>query len=154
MTGKLTKRFLSKIKTNNTDCWLWTASINQHGYGQFSVEGKPCRAHRVSYEMFVGEIPHGMYVLHSCHVRNCVNPKHLRVGSQADNMRDMSKAGRGYCGDVHHKSSLTIEHVNKIRVLAKSGTISQKRIGDMFGVTQSAVSSICIGRTWSKDGEL
>lgn len=71
-------------------CWIWNGSINNKGYGQ--LNGK--YAHRVSYELVKGPIPEGMYLLHSCDVPCCVNPAHLRPGTQKDNMRDAAERGR------------------------------------------------------------
>lgn len=60
-------------------CWLWTASENGRGYGQFSVGGKPCKAYRFAYEAYRVPIPEGMTVDHLCRNRLCVNPDHLEV---------------------------------------------------------------------------
>lgn len=80
-------------------CWLWTGVLNRSGYGQTRPPGtggnKRVLAHRVSYEAFVGPIPPGLFVCHSCDVRCCVNPDHLFVGVNLDNCRDMASKGRG-----------------------------------------------------------
>ena len=80
------------------DCWMWSAALNRQGYGQFHdrVGGglKMVRAHRYSYEVFVGPVPEGEFVCHSCDVRDCVNPDHLWTGTAADNNRDMMEKGR------------------------------------------------------------
>jgi hypothetical protein len=85
--------FLSYVDTEGPDdCWEWVGSKAQNGYGLYS--GKPhgvpksMSAHRRSYELFIGEIPEDMYVLHQCDTRGCVNPAHLVEGTQARNMRE------------------------------------------------------------------
>lgn len=81
----------------NTGCWLWGASLKEGkcgGYGQLKVNGKEVTAHRVSYMIHKGPIPKGLYVLHTCDVRSCVNPDHLFLGTQKDNIHDMMKKGR------------------------------------------------------------
>jgi HNH endonuclease len=81
----------SKVN-ETTGCWLWSLKPNRDGYGKFGHKRK--LAHRVSYEAFVGIIPSGKCILHRCDTRNCVNPDHLFIGTQQDNMADMYAKGR------------------------------------------------------------
>lgn len=68
-------------------CWLWAASLNHYGYGQFSLSGRPQAAHRISYEMLVSAIPAGLELDHLCRDHACVNPSHLEPVTHAENMR-------------------------------------------------------------------
>jgi len=90
-------RFMDSVEIEpNTGCWLWTGSGDKDGYGRFNYDGSQNkRAHRASYELFIGEIEKGMMILHSCDVPECVNYNHLRQGSAFDNMADMANKGRG-----------------------------------------------------------
>lgn len=76
---------------SNTDrsgsCWLWRRSILASGYGQVRHNGKPSRAHRVAYEVFIGPIPAGLVLDHLCGVKSCCNPEHLEPVTQAENLR-------------------------------------------------------------------
>lgn len=82
-----------------TRCWIWSGNHYHNGYGQFAVNQRPVRAHRFAYEMFIGPIPAGFDVLHSCDSRPCVNPGHLWLGTNDDNMRDMVEKGRSPSGE-------------------------------------------------------
>lgn len=75
-------------------CWIWIGSINEHGYGGFSFNLKRTRAHRVSWLLYRGRIPEGISVLHECNTPSCVNPNHLFLGTQRDNLIDCWKKGR------------------------------------------------------------
>lgn len=75
-------------------CWLWTGALNNMGYGMLMVNGKRVLAHRASYEVNVGPIPEGLFALHECDTPSCVNPNHITLGTQTDNMRQASQRGR------------------------------------------------------------
>lgn len=79
-----------------THCWEWKKAKTAHGYGAISVAGNQCAVHRVSFELFNGKIPEGIFVLHSCDNPSCWNPTHLFLGTQQDNMNDMKRKGRQY----------------------------------------------------------
>jgi hypothetical protein len=104
-TPEQMQRFWSKVDTSGGDnaCWLWIAGLTRGGYGNFTpVKGNPRRAHRVAWEMTYGVIPDGLCVLHDCPDGDnprCVNPAHLWLGTQAQNMRDMQRKGRGSMGE-------------------------------------------------------
>ncbi len=94
----------------NSGCWLWEGHLDTSGYGALFALGKNLRMHRVSYELFRGEIPTGMWALHKCDVRSCVNPNHIWLGTVQDNNADTkakgrynvkSLAGRSHCLNGH-----------------------------------------------------
>jgi hypothetical protein len=86
----------------NTGCWLWERATTRGGYGNVWVNGRIYRAHRASYEAFVGAIAPGLSVCHKCDTPACVNPDHLFLGSNEDNARDKVRKGRQLRGERHH----------------------------------------------------
>lgn len=96
------KRLMSNfVVDESTGCWLWVSSKYRNGYGWLKVFGKTVSAHRYSYELHKGDIPPDMEILHSCDVKNCINPDHLRIGTHAENMKEASVRGRMLSGKDH-----------------------------------------------------
>ena len=104
-------RFESKIDKSIDDCWHWNAGKNHLGYGQFWMDGKEFASHRVSYYLFNRTNPRNLFVLHKCDVPSCVNPDHLFLGTQKDNVRDAFAKGRRV---AWNKGIRTLKYVNCI----------------------------------------
>lgn len=141
------ERFNAKTRLAANDCIEWTAGKQNKGYGNFGFEGRTQRAHRVAYRLFVGPIPEGLCVLHTCDNRACVNPDHLWIGTQGDNIRDCCEKGRIARGVKIGASKLNINMVLEIRQLALDG-IPQAKIATRFSVTKGAVGQIVRKETW------
>ena len=137
-------RFMQKVfEDSNSGCWIWTASfINSDGYGCFSENGKSRGAHRVSYELFRGEIPEGMCVLHTCDVTSCVNPEHLFLGMPRDNTNDMVQKKR------HSRAGprLNPEIVSEIRECV--GKTNRGEIARTYGLSVRHLRRIANNISW------
>jgi hypothetical protein len=152
-------RFWLKVEVpaGFTGCWLWTGALTRSGYGRMAVNeyGEPKRlaqAHRVAWELFNGSIPEGLNVLHQCDTPPCVNPGHLFLGTQADNVADMVTKGRhGHgrvVGEEHPRAKLSAAQVAEIRVRHAAGETG-RILAREFGVGDSQMSRIVRGQSWA-----
>jgi hypothetical protein len=131
-------------------CWLWLGvefKGRSNRYGRYNR--KP--AHRISYSLYKGKIPSGLFVLHKCDNGLCVNPDHLFLGTHDDNMADKKAKGRGLAknshivsGDSHYNSKLSADDVAYIL----SSTESTRVLATKFGVTFQNVWYIRKGQAW------
>ena len=87
-------KLLSRVNKTSQQCWEWSGSLTNGGYGQTRYLGKLWRAHRLFYTLLVGPIPSKMMVCHQCDNPKCVNPKHMFLGTNQDNLTDMAQKGR------------------------------------------------------------
>lgn len=126
-------------------CWEWVGYYGSGGYGMMSRDGKNQRAHRISYEAYKGHIPKGMVVRHTCDNPACINPDHLILGSQKDNVADREARGRRtVVGEAIGTSKLTVEDVLAIR----ASTESLRVLADRYGIDPSNVWLIRTGKSW------
>lgn len=109
--------------------------------------GKNQYAHRVSYTLYKGPIPEGLCVCHTCDERSCVNPEHLWLGTDADNVRDCKNKGRRVylTGEAHGLSKLNDAQVQEIRSKIAAGQ-TQTQVAEEYGITQAYVSKIYRGK--------
>lgn len=133
--------FENRIEKTDT-CWPWKGTKNGYGYGIFLMPGEvPVRAHRYSYEYFIGPIPEGMIVLHSCDNPPCVNPAHLRVGTKGENNKDTAIRKRHNYGLKHWNGKLTTQQIVEIR---ESNEL-HAALAAKYGVSKSHISHIKSG---------
>lgn len=149
MSGRV-DRFWAKVEKSGGGqaCWPWTASRTKKGYGKASAAGGGWDlAHRVSWLLAKGSIPRGMHVLHRCDNRACVNPRHLFLGTNDDNIADMLKKKRHQHGEHHYDAKLTDRRVRAIRRAVAAGAI-QAAQARKYGVCNMTINRIVHRKIW------
>lgn len=157
-----------KFVDKTSGCWLWTGTRSAFGHGSFSIGRRnlKAKAHRFSYEIHVGPIPDGLHVLHRCDNPPCVNPDHLFVGTDADNVADCIAKGRKHRGprrsryapkpqgpgiqrgEACRHSKLTEADVVFIRSQPKE-TVSSRSLASRFNVSAPTIQDARRGKTWA-----
>ena len=154
-------RFWRKVDKNGPiiyqalgPCWIWTARVNEHGYGtmEFKRDKKRQFVHRFSWTMHFGRLSDEICVLHRCDNPPCVNPDHLFLGTQTDNMSDMYKKGRQAHlyrkGMVSPNAKFTYTDALKIRELYSYGT-SCKKLAELYKVSNSCITRVLANKTFT-----
>lgn len=126
-------------------CWLWTGHLNNAGYGRISINGKQRVVSRAAYEAYKGIDPGSLFVCHKCDTRSCINPDHLFLGDNRDNVRDMYRKGRrSQLGSRNGNALLTEAQVLHII----NSDAPRKQLATDFGLSVSAVDGIKTGVRW------
>lgn len=153
--GSPADRLLNRSKEMPNGCREWQGSVSSDGYGMVGMRFSEkyakygnTKVHRISYLEFVGEIPEGMHVLHKCDNRKCINPNHLFLGTNADNVRDRNNKNRQTRGEKHPHAKLTEVKVKKMRALYETGNYYKADLGRLFNITQQAAGDIILKKTW------
>lgn len=145
-------RFWEKVK-RGPGCWPWQGTISAGRYGVLGrVGGGNIYAHRLSYELTNGPIPDGLQVMHTCDNPPCVNPAHLMVGSQRDNVADMCAKGRGryraHRGEQNGRAVLNATAAREIRDYHATGDWTIADLARLYSVGETTIRSIVQGRRW------
>ena len=149
---------LSSIYENCTElpwsgCWIWNNATTNGGYGVFTHEGRKHYVHRVVAKLAINSEIDGAVVCHKCDTPSCVNPEHLFVGTQKDNMSDASRKGRirhqnHARGSAVASSKLNDETVKMLRATPNVSTYDRQKVAEMLGVNERTVRDILANRTW------
>jgi hypothetical protein len=140
------------------DCWLWMGTRDKDGYGKYHHNYHSFLAHRKAYELTFGEIPDGLYVMHKCNNPPCVNPDHLELGTNRENMLHCIQSGRhvwqvhpecAQKGEKRANAKLKEKQVLSIRDLYTQGGYSHRKLGEMFGVSHTVIQRIIAGKDWA-----
>ena len=158
LTPKQVKHFRSHIcipdnKYQDKMCWLWSGCTDDWGYGLFSINRKNYRTHRIMYYLNYGVDPGELLVCHTCDIPNCVNPKHLWLGTDAQNNADMIAKKRSkhpsQIGELNGTSKLTGKLVKKIREQYKQGATTIRQLATQYSVSHNAIWLAIKHKTWT-----
>lgn len=135
-------------ESHPNDCWIYKHT-NQEGYGKITINQKTVLAHRYSYQINIDIISDGLCVCHKCDNPPCVNPDHLFLGTNGDNMQDKQIKGRARCGigSKQGHAKLNEQQVLEIKQKLKNGE-KVKKLYEDYNVSQPAISNIKNGRNW------
>jgi len=140
-------RFIKNF--NSIECWEFQGWIHPiSGYGIIKLNRKRFFAHRYSFEVHYGIFDYSLKICHKCDNTRCVNPNHLFIGTQKDNMQDKVSKNRQNQKETHHNVKLTTEEVKEIRKACSSKIFSHSRIASFFGVRRETISKIHQGIRW------
>ena len=144
------EKFMARVDVRGDDeCWPWKGMTTDDGYGRFTQYSHRYLAHRVSYELHSGPCPRTLCILHSCDNPACVNPKHLRLGTHQENMRERDEKGRQARGVRNGRAKLSVLSARACAALYEKGWTLQA-IGDLFCVHPNTVRDIIKGNHWKK----
>ena len=149
-------RLLSHVQKNSiSGCWEWTGP-KHHGYGKTSYGSRTdgtrrnVFAHRLAYQIWVGEIPEGYEVCHKCDNPCCINPNHLFTGTRQDNIADRERKGRNviFVDEEQPRAKLTKKAVKDARWEHMYRGTSFQKLADKYGVTKKTIQNAINGVTW------
>lgn len=132
----LEERFWAFVD-KSAECWLWTGYLNNKGYGQFHVDGRPVYAHRFAWFLATGRWPEP-FALHHCDTPACCRVDHLFEGNHQDNTNDKIRKGRQY-------TKLSREQIDLLLLIRQTERPTYTSLAERFGISYSYVEKLCTG---------
>jgi hypothetical protein len=146
-TEQEVQRFWTKVEKRPSGCWMWLGAVDRDGYGFFRAARRQQKAHRVSYQIATGQQAGDLFVCHTCDTPGCVNPGHLFLGTNDDNVRDKCAKGRVPKGVDNGRAVLSEADVQAIRKAVADGQ-SHAALARRFAVSPGLIWHIAKGLIW------
>jgi hypothetical protein len=139
---------LKLLVENNPDtaCHEYTGCITEEGYGRITIKGRRWYAHRLAFVLYIGEIPEGMCVCHTCDNRKCINPEHLFLGTQADNNLDMTRKGRRNAAHGMKQNGARLSNGDVIFI--RQSEWPTKKLAELYGVHRNTITAARYGHSY------
>lgn len=145
MKTKISRFMKNIIFRPKTRCWIWTGLVDKDGYSRFSM----WRGHRYSYSIFNGPIGKSVLVCHSCDNTTCVNPEHLWLGSQADNIADRDKKNRQAKGNRLRPERRHLEVKEALKIREEMLVwLTYRKAAEKYNISIGMVANIKHARSW------
>jgi hypothetical protein len=133
---------------NENECWPWLKPLNKWGYGRYKHNNFYAMAHRIAYELTTGKNIDGKVAMHICDNPACCNPKHLAIGTHADNQADKVAKNRQAKGEKNGSSVLTANQVLEARKKYKETKIGYVALAKEYGVSRDTIQKAVRGIYW------
>ena len=147
MNNELKDKLATRLKVDlDTSCWNWQMATSNLGYARVSVDGEVVYGHRLMYKLTREPIPKGMVVMHICDNPRCMNPDHLLLGTQQDNLKDMKDKGRGSFGRT--KKNVGLETAREIRRKHEPYIYTMMQLAEEYDLTYDTIAKILSHRTY------
>lgn len=142
-------KFMKLVNTVNS-CWIWTGRKDRDGYGTFNHNGHRIQAHRISYAIYNGKTPSNLYVCHTCDNPTCVNPQHLFLATQQDNMDDMKHKNRSNIGSKSPTAKLIENDIYDIIIdIYNNKYLTVNDVSTKYNVEYQTIMLLLDGKTWT-----
>lgn len=141
------ERFFKKVTAPENACHTWQGYVAPDGYGRFAVSSRRCLAHRVAFFLHYGVDPGELLVMHTCDNTICVNPEHLKLGTNDENMADMVSKKRSPFGENSPRAKLKESEVVQIREMRRLG-VRISVISRLFKINWNTINQVVNYITW------